>query len=161
MPRVRRCKANGCHEFALYPDHYCRKHKDLEQHEHQRDKRTTWHYNHVTRYRNDVKGRQNKFYHSKEWRLIRQEVLQRDFSLCRYCRQAPANVVDHIVPIEFDSSQMRDLDNLASCCRDCHQIKTRWEQSYYGTGLGNSLKDVVPIADIKLISKLMNAMRAK
>lgn len=161
MPRVRRCKANGCHEFAMYPEHYCSKHKDLEQHEHQRDKQTTWHYNHVTRYRNDVKARQNKFYHSKEWRLIRQEVLQRDFSLCRYCRHNPANVVDHIVPIEFDSSKMRDLDNLASCCRDCHQIKTRWEQSYYGTGLGNSLKDVVPIADIKLISKLMNAMRAK
>ena len=160
MPRVRRCRANGCHEFAMYPEHYCTKHKDLE-HKYERDKQTTWHYNHVTRYRNDVKAKQNKFYHSKEWKLIRQEVLQRDYSLCRYCRSASGNVVDHIVPIEYDSTRMRDLDNLATCCRDCHQKKTRWEQSFYGTGLGHQLKDVTPITDVGLINKLMNALKTK
>lgn len=170
MPRVRRCRYQGCHAFAVLPDHYCTKHITHEaEYQAQREKyrqrhttrATTWHYNHVTRYRNSTKSEQNKFYHSREWQSLRTLVLQRDFSLCKYCRINPGNIVDHIVPIEWDQSKMRDINNLVTCCRDCHAKKTRWEQRYYGTGLHNTLKDVPAITDIELINKLMNAREHK
>ena len=170
MPRVRRCRYQGCHAFAVLPDHYCAKHIAHEaEYQAQREKyrqrhttrATTWHYNHVTRYRNSTKSEQNKFYHSREWQSLRMLVLQRDFSLCKYCRINPGNIVDHIVPIEWNPNKMRDINNLATCCRDCHAKKTRWEQRYYGTGLHNTLKDVPAITDIKLINKLMNARERK
>lgn len=170
MPRVRRCRYQGCHAFAVLPDHYCTKHIAHEaeyqaQREKYRQRHTTraatWHYNHVTRYRNSVKSEQNKFYHSREWQSLRALVLQRDFNLCKYCRINPGNIVDHIVPIEWDQNKMRDINNLVTCCRDCHAKKTRWEQRYYGTGLHNTLKDVPAITDIELINKLMNARERK
>ena len=170
MPRVRRCKYQGCHAFAMVPNHYCAKHIEHEaEYQAQREKyrkhhgtrATTWHYNHVTRYRNTTKSEQNKFYHSREWQSLRALVLQRDFSLCKYCRTNVGNIVDHIVPIEWDQTKMKDIDNLVTCCRDCHAKKTRWEQIYYGTGLHNSLKDVPAITDIKLINELMNARERK
>lgn len=170
MPRVRRCRYQGCHAFAVLPDHYCTKHIAHEaEYQAQREKyrqrhttrATTWHYNHVTRYRNSTKSEQNKFYHSREWQSLRTLVLQRDFSLCKYCRINPGNIVDHIVPIEWNPNKMRDINNLVTCCRDCHAKKTRWEQRYYGTGLHNTLKDVPAITDIKLINKLMNARERK
>ena len=167
MPRVRRCKYKGCHGYAMFPNYYCDKHIEHEeeyraQREKYRkrhsDRATTWRYNHVTRYRNTVKAKQNKFYHSRQWQALREIVLQRDYHLCRYCKKNPGSIVDHIVPIEWDQSQMKDIDNLVTCCRDCHAKKTRWEQIYYGTGLHNSLKkDVSAITDIKLINKFMNA----
>lgn len=167
MPRVRRCKYQGCHSYAMFPNYYCDKHIEHEeeyrtQREKYRkrhsDRATTWRYNHVTRYRNTVKAKQNKFYHSRQWQALREIVLQRDYHLCQYCEKNPGTVVDHIVPIEWDQSQMKDIDNLVTCCRDCHAKKTRWEQIYYGTGLHNSLKkDVSAITDIKLINKFMNA----
>lgn len=170
MPRVRRCKYQGCHAFAMMPNYYCAKHIEHEveyrterekYRKRQSSRATTWHYNHVTRYRNSVKSEQNKFYHSRKWQSLRALVLQRDFSLCGYCRINSGNIVDHIVPIEWDQSKMRDINNLVTCCRDCHTKKTRWEQRYYGTGLHNELKDVPAITDINLISKLMNAPERK
>lgn len=170
MPRVRRCRYQGCHAFAVLPDHYCAKHIAHEtEYQAQREKyrqrhttrATTWHYNHVTRYRNSTKSEQNKFYHSREWQSLRTLVLQRDFSLCKYCRINPGNIVDHIVPIEWNPNKMRDINNLVTCCRDCHAKKTRWEQRYYGTGLHNTLKDVPAVTDIELINKLMNARERK
>ena len=167
MPRVRRCKYQGCHSYAMFPNYDCDKHIEHEeeyraQREKYRkrhsDRATTWRYNHVTRYRNTVKAEQNKFYHSRQWQALREIVLQRDYHLCQYCEKNPGNIVDHIVPIEWDQSQMKYIDNLATCCRDCHAKKTRWEQIYYGTGLHNSLKkDVSAITDIKLINKFINA----
>lgn len=170
MPRVRRCKYQGCHAFAMMPNYYCAKHIEHEveyraerekYRKRQSSRATTWHYNHVTRYRNSVKSEQNKFYHSRKWQSLRALVLQRDFSLCGYCRINSGNIVDNIVPIEWDQSKMKNVDNLVTCCRDCHAKKTRWEQNYYGTGLHNSLKDVPAITDTKLINKLMNARDGK
>ncbi|CCI82309.1 HNH endonuclease [Lactobacillus hominis] len=167
MPRVRRCKYKGCHSYAMFPNYYCDKHINHEaEYQAQRDKyrgvhrsskATTWKYNHVIRYRSATKTKQNMFYHTREWQVLRRLVFNRDYHLCQYCKNNAGNIVDHIVPIEFDQTKMKDINNLATCCRDCHAKKTRWEQDYYGTGLHNSLKDVPAITDISLINKLMNA----
>lgn len=170
MPRVRRCRHRGCHAFAFVPHYYCDKHQQEETedqarrtkyHKRHGSRATTWYYNHVTRYSTEDKAQQNRFYHSREWQSLRALVLQRDFHLCKYCRINPGNIVDHIIPIEYDQTKMKDIDNLVTCCRDCHAKKTRWEQEYYGTGQYNHLKDVPAITDIQLISKLMNARDSK
>ncbi len=167
MPRVRRCRYPGCHEYAYVPNHYCSKHiaheaeyqaqRDKYRGIHRSSKATTWKYNHVIRYRNSVKTKQNMFYHTREWQVLRSLAFHRDYHLCQYCKSNAGNIIDHIVPIEFDQTKMKDINNLVTCCRDCHVKKTRWEQDYYGTGLHNNLKkDIEEITDVSLINKIMN-----
>jgi 5-methylcytosine-specific restriction endonuclease McrA len=64
-----------------------------------------------------------------------------------------------VVPIEVDSSLIDDVDNLVTCCRNCHQIKTRWEEDYYGTGLHNTKTGNPEIHSIATISEMMNACK--
>ena len=69
---------------------------------------------------------------------------------------ANSKIADHIVPIEFNSALKVELKNLATTCRECHSLKTIWEQKYYGTGQNNEIKkDAKEIHDIKIISNLM------
>lgn len=167
MPRVRRCRLAGCHNFAYMPNHYCPKHiKYEEQYRKQREqfahrhynRRTQWRYNHITRFRNPVKAKQNKFYHSKQWKDLRQVVLRRDYHLCQYCkalgRITEGNIIDHVLPVEQFSDQMRNISNMVTCCQHCHYWKTRWEEQYYGTGLHGKPTGNTPVNDIKLIAKL-------
>lgn len=143
------------------PNHYCDKHiryeqEYLEQREkYKRNPHSTWKYNHITRNRNEVKTKQNKFYHTREWTDLRKVVFNRDYSLCQYCKTNSGNIADHVVPIEVDMSKMKDIDNLVTCCRDCHAKKTRWEQEYYGTGLNGKLTHNKEIEDVSLICKLI------
>ena len=164
MPRVRRCRYPNCHAYAYVPNHYCKKHIKHEKEyldrrkQYHTNKYTTWHYNHITRYRNKTKANQNHFYHTKKWRDLRAVVLDRDYSICQYCKANSGNIVDHVVPIEIDPTKTCDLDNLVTCCRDCHRLKTKWEQSYYGTGLRGTKTDNPALTDTKRINKLMNAL---
>lgn len=167
IPRVRRCRYRGCTKFAMVPNHYCSKHiKHEAEYQAERDKyryhqstkATSWRYNHVTRYRNKAKTAQNKFYHTKQWQSLRQVVFNRDYHLCQYCRVNAGNVVDHVVPIEVDSSLIDSVDNLVTCCRNCHQIKTRWEELWYGTGLHNTKTGNPEIHSIEAIREMMNAV---
>jgi 5-methylcytosine-specific restriction endonuclease McrA len=99
-------------------------------------------------------GNRNQFYHSKQWKFMRNHVLDRDNSLCQYCELVdmirPATIVDHVVPREVSRALELDMDNLVSCCFTCHNIKTSWEQEYYGTGQRNKINiDAVPIKSFK------------
>ncbi|WP_323068158.1 HNH endonuclease, partial [Limosilactobacillus reuteri] len=64
--------------------------------------------------------------------------------------------VDHIVPIAYDSTIRADQGNLATICRECHRLKTQWEQYYYGTAQNIAKKDVTEIHDIHRIVILMH-----
>lgn len=164
MPRVRRCRYPGCHAMVKLPDHYCREH-----YKHEAEylaKRQRWarshgksyqrKYNTQARRRDDTKSAQYHFYRTKQWQSLRQLVLDRDHYVCQYCGRPNSNTVDHIVPIEYDQQGMADVSNLATICRSCHYAKTQWEQKYYGTGNGNTLKDVEPITDANRIVLMMN-----
>ena len=163
MPRYRRCRYPGCHAMVQLPDHYCATHHDHEaeylanrqrwarSHSKQYQRK----YNHVTRYRSDIKNEQYSFYRTRTWVTLRQQVLDRDHYVCCYCGQPNSKTVDHIVPIEFDPTRKASIDNLATICRRCHRAKTQWEQSYYGTGQGHHRQDVPEIRDISKISRLM------
>ena len=66
----------------------------------------------------------NKFYHSKEWKKLRHEALERDNYLCIECKKrgiiTPANTVHHIKPLRIDPKNAEDLSNLETVCRACH-----------------------------------------
>lgn len=167
MPKVRRCRAMDCHNLVTTDHWYCELHRDQEAaylasrakwarsngHEYRHK------YNTVTRERNSVKSEQYRFYRSKRWQVLREQALERDHHLCRYClvqgRYTPANTVDHIVPIEWRPSEQAEPDNLATICRSCHKAKTTWERKYYGTGQGNTIKNVDEIYNLEVIAKMM------
>ena len=53
------------------------------------------------RVRNEQQSDYLKFYHSNEWKQLREQILIRDNSLCQRCG-LQASLVDHIVPSEYD-----------------------------------------------------------
>lgn len=158
MPRVHRCRADGCHNMVEWPAHYCTLHQSLEAT--LQTKRDYWKYNHITRNRSASKREQYKFYKTPQWKHLRQLVLDRDYSLCQYCkvrgRLTQGNIVDHVVPIEADANGMSDASNLVTCCKACHQAKTAWEKMYYGTGQANVLKGSPRLRDVKRIVELID-----
>lgn len=108
-----------------------------------------------------TKREQYAFYKSSVWtKSLRPQVLERDNHLCQYCllngKYTPGNTVDHVVPIEYDPTLKDDIANLATSCRDCHKLKTEWEQEYYGTGSHNQLKQMPVINDVKLVARLIH-----
>lgn len=172
MPRTRRCRQSGCHAMVQFPDHYCKQHYEHEaeylasrqkwarSHEQQYSHK----YNTVTRNRNAAKQDQYNFYRTKQWSRLRQQVLERNNYLCQYCKvigklTPNSRTVDHVIPIEVDASSKADINNLAVICRQCHRLKTDWENNYYGTSKDNELKNVEPIKNINQIVLLMNKIR--
>lgn len=167
MPRVRRCRQQGCHTMVAYPNHYCVIHFEHEAEylanrqrwARTREKDYQRRYNRMNRRRSEQKIEQYNFYRTREWSQLRHLALERDHYLCQYCKVqgiiTPAKTVDHIVPIEYAPQLSSGLENLADACGTCHRLKTDWEQKYYGTGKGNELKRVRMIKDIGKIVQLM------
>lgn len=163
MPRVRRCRQPGCHVMVKLPDHYCDKHYEHEAEylasrqkwTRSGDRTTTHKYNTVTRYRTYDKREQYQFYRGKQWQSLRQLVLDRDHYVCQYCGRPNSNTVDHIRPIEIFPDDKDNINNLATICWQCHALKTKFEQKYYGCGQGNIPTDAKPIDDIDELVLLM------
>ncbi|CAK1244796.1 5-methylcytosine-specific restriction endonuclease McrA (McrA) [Fructobacillus evanidus] len=159
MPRVKRCRANGCHAMVAFDSRYCKRHQDLAMDE-PKPVRNTYHYNHHTRNRNGQKIDQYKFYRTRQWVQLRQSTLDAQHYLCQYCLAdgivTTAKTIDHRIPIEFDSNLRADINNLDVICSSCHTKKTNWERKWYGTGNGNKLRQVRAIDDVKTINKMMN-----
>lgn len=162
MPAVQRCKYKGCHALVERPALCCSKHKQYEQElKEQRERYSRSRYNKYTRNQNEEKKEQYNFYRTKLWSNLRRACLTRDNYICLYCLAvgkitANSKTADHIVPIEANPKLKAELSNLATCCRDCHNLKTIWEREYYGTGQNNEIKkDAKEIHDIKIIANLM------
>lgn len=168
MPRVRRCRQQGCHAMVQLPNHYCMKHYEHEAEylanrqrwARSRDKGYQQRYNRTVRNRTQQKAEQYNFYRTREWLQLRHLALERDHYLCQYCKVlgvvTPAKTVDHIVPIEYAPDLKAELDNLADTCGKCHRVKTDWEQSYYGTGKDNEISRVEIVRNIKTIVQMMS-----
>lgn len=66
----------------------------------------------------------NGFYHSREWKKLRTEALERDHYLCIECKKrgiiTPATTVHHIEPLRVDDSRALQLSNLETVCGACH-----------------------------------------
>ncbi|MBI9014366.1 MAG: HNH endonuclease [Clostridiales bacterium] len=65
-----------------------------------------------------------KFYHSREWKKVREAVLIRDNYLCQNCIKdniiKSAEIVHHIVEIKDDWSKRLSISNCKSLCLKCH-----------------------------------------
>jgi len=70
---------------------------------------------------------QNRFYASPEWRLVREQVLQEQGSVCQHCRRRISNdydvTVDHIKPRSKFPELALDKSNLQVLCRRCNSAK--------------------------------------
>lgn len=104
--------------------------KTMTQSEYQQERernrqRNAKRYNTNTRY-ND---KYMEFYHSKEWRSKRKQVLLRDKYLCQSClRKGYVNpvkkgqrfYVHHIIELKDDWNKRLDMNNLETVCAECH-----------------------------------------
>ena len=71
------------------------------------------------------------FYHSKEWKRVRADALQRDFGMCQDCmdkfragiirKPRRAVMVHHIIPRSERPDLELVMDNLRSLCAKCHE----------------------------------------
>lgn len=70
-----------------------------------------------------------KFYHSKEWKRIRDIAFERDKGLCQKCliekgEHVPGEEVHHMIWLRpsniNDPNITLNLDNLITLCKDCH-----------------------------------------
>ena len=65
-----------------------------------------------------------KFYHSKEWKRVREAALVRDHFLCQKCLNDniinSAEIVHHIIEVKEDWSKRLDIINCESVCKRCH-----------------------------------------
>ena len=65
-------------------------------------------------------GRAGKtVYHSRQWRIVRRQVLDRDNWTCTNCGGRGRMEVDYIRPISRGGKPF-DLNNLRALCRTCH-----------------------------------------
>lgn len=159
MPKVRRCREQGCHKVISIDHYYCDEHKAQEalyiksrqKWARSRDASYRHKYDAINRNRSELKRDQYQFYRSKKWRGLRSRALIRDNYIDQYLKlfgiYEQANTVDHIVPIEFAPQLKAELSNLVSCGRYSHLIKSRWERQYYFDSDGNP-KDVEPVTQI-------------
>lgn len=79
----------------------------------------------VRQYDATVRNRMaDAFYHSKEWRSLRDAVGRRDHYVCQMCEQPAGKSfhADHIVPREHGGAD--ELENLQTLCRRCHSRKS-------------------------------------
>lgn len=149
------------------PHWYCDQHRDQEaQYLETRQRWARGHdaeyqhkYNTVTRNRSTAKSEQYHFYQTKQWKALRQLVLDRDAHLDQYAKAVgiyrPGNTVDHVVPYEIAPDLHDKASNLVTCSAESHKLKTKWEQSYYGTGIGNQKTGAPIVTDVSEIAKLI------
>lgn len=75
------------------------------------------------------------FYHSKEWKAVRNQVIMRDKGLCVQCLKSKvikqAEAVDHIIPLKVAWQLRLTMSNLQSLCDTCHNKKTAADLKKY------------------------------
>lgn len=82
------------------------------------------------------------FYHSKEWRKMRKEVLKRDKKECQICKslgKVTINnlLVHHIYILEYYYNKRLDINNLVTVCHSCHELihdrykVNKWKEDEY------------------------------
>lgn len=69
-------------------------------------------------------GKYVRFYHSKEWKMLREKKLSQCGYLCEVCLKKGvtkvAEDVHHIKPVKEDWGRRLDINNLMAVCVSCH-----------------------------------------
>lgn len=134
---VHECGWVGCHALTPLTERYCEQHKQLanqQWRERKANQRKSRLGKMITRQYD--KNRRSKeatsFYHSNEWKQVRNYVYARDHATCQVCGNVVTDrkIVDHIVPRRLLTLQQAlDTKNLWTLCYKCHFRKTKVEQA--------------------------------
>lgn len=83
----------------------------------------------------------NSFYHSKEWRKVRDYVIAKQMNTCQFCGDIVTDkkIVDHLIRREYCNNPL-DTSNLNVLCQTCHNFKSNMETSMKAHGKENVLK---------------------
>lgn len=141
--RLKHCNWRGCTRLVKQGTDFCPTHKqaDLERKQAYINAKTKResnvkgmqlktarmsHYNHTVR---DAQA--NLFYHSVQWKHMRDYIYARDMGVCQVCLQALDGrlIVDHCHPLKTSPSEKLDPNNLWCLCYKCHAAKTKVEES--------------------------------
>lgn len=82
------------------------------------------------------------FYHSKEWRKVRSQVLLRDKKECQVWKSfgkvmVHNLLVHHIYILEYFFDKRVNIDNLVTVCHSCHELihnrykVNKWKEDEY------------------------------
>lgn len=148
--KVHVCDERGCRAIIPLTQRYCDKHKPLHYKyskvSHQDKLRYNRQYN-----ANQRDQAANSFYHSKQWRHVRDYVSNRDMYIDGASNMTINDkqlIVDHIVPLRLCQDPL-DTANLWCLSRHNHNIKTKMEQNMSD----NQLKHVGKKWWIKVINE--------
>lgn len=68
----------------------------------------------------------SNFYNSRQWRRLRQYVMQLN-PLCKHCKEKDiikaGQCIDHIIPIRMGGDRL-NVKNLQTLCNSCHAVKS-------------------------------------
>ncbi len=142
MPRVHECGITNCHKVIPMGQRYCRQHWEVMRQRHpvpdtplsRSLAAATKALRSAANQKYNATGRDqeaNAFYHSKQWRPVRDHVYSRDMATCQACGEVVKDrkLVDHIIPRRLCTwTQALDPSNLWTLCYRCHTIKTELEQ---------------------------------
>lgn len=107
------CNHYSCNNLVKLNEAYCSKHSFNNKYRHKSYK-----------VRRKDKAEQ-AFYNSKEWHIVRTNVIARDLGLCKVClsknRIKVADVVHHIIELKESRELGLRTSNLLSLCNSCHQ----------------------------------------
>ncbi|NJE38940.1 HNH endonuclease [Bacillus paralicheniformis] len=133
MP-LKRCNAPGCREYVDWTQKYCEKHQGYA------DK----HYNKTVRY-NRENNDLYSYYHSREWKLLREQKLRESNYHCAICAaQGRLNKSDRLVvhhkhkelrDVLNDDAARNDLSNLEVLCQYHHNQVTFGKENHSGNDL--------------------------
>ena len=87
-----------------------------------------------------LKLERERFRLSKEWKIWRDSVFQRDRHTCQECSVVGGNLEPHhIVPIRIDLKNLLNINNGITLCRECHK-KTFWKEKDFEEKYLNIIK---------------------
>ena len=79
----------------------------------------------------------SSFYHSKQWRMLRNWYIKKN-PICAECKRqdklTAGYCVDHIRPISIGGNKI-DISNLQTLCESCHSKKSAQESVEYRKGI--------------------------
>ena len=125
--KVSHCNERGCRELVKQGERYCPEHAKLHQWSGGSQQVKKDGYRDYNRNRRDQEA--NDFYHSKQWKTVRDYAIARDMYTDQVTNEVSDElIVDHIIPSRLLSSvEQLDTINLWSLSRGTHTIKTRLE----------------------------------
>lgn len=65
----------------------------------------------------------DKRYKTRRWQRLRLFMLGQS-PVCSACHEAPASVLDHVVPVRHAPDKFWDTSNLQTLCHRCHNKKS-------------------------------------